>query len=81
MNNEMVKVDPEEMNERTTQRGQKKLDSQEDRGRTEREVGKKEPYRPLAVTGEGEKKRRGRRRCCRGDPSAEAGKKRKPDCR
>ena len=74
MNNEMVKVDPEEMNERTTQRGQKKLDSLEDRGRAEREV-RKEPYRLLAVTGarRREKKRGGR--CYRGDPSAEAGKK------
>ena len=40
MNNEMVKVDPEEMNERTNERttqrgGQKKLDSLEDRGRTD----------------------------------------------
>ena len=51
----MVKVDPEEMNERHSA-GKKELDSLEDRGRTEREVRKREPYRPLAVTGEGEKK-------------------------
>ena len=55
MNNEMVKVDPEEMNERTNERHSAAAGKKSwivwriGDGRTEREVRRKEPYRPLAV--------------------------------